>query len=114
VSIFSITWGWEDFEAAFDAWQHWATNTDKRLTSEIELKSKEANQIIAQGEFVGSSFKLKELLQPLIDVGCPKKVSIKFHIVKPCNFLTIRAETNPLPEKGQVLFLIKLFRKRQF
>jgi FAD/FMN-containing dehydrogenase len=77
VSIFSITWEWEDFEAAFDEWQHWATNTDKRLTSEIELKSKEANQIIAQGEFVGSSFKLKELLQPLIGVGCPKKVVIK-------------------------------------
>ena len=76
VSIFSITWGWEDFEAAFDAWQHWAPETDERLTAEIELKSKEANQIIAQGEFVGSSSRLKKLLRPLTDTGSPTNIFI--------------------------------------
>lgn len=34
--------------------QNWAPHTDDRLTSEIEFKSKEVNQIIAQGEFVGT------------------------------------------------------------
>ncbi|MDQ0273537.1 FAD/FMN-containing dehydrogenase [Cytobacillus purgationiresistens] len=77
VSVFSIIWRWDDFEAAFDAWQKWAPNTSDRLTSEIELKAKEANQIIAQGEFVGPSTKLKALLRPLTDTGSPVKVLIK-------------------------------------
>lgn len=112
VSIFSITWEWEDFEAAFDAWQHWATNTDKRLTSEIELKSKEANQIIAQGEFVGSSFKLKELLQPLIDVGCPKKVVIKeVSYIEAVQFFDDPSGNQPAPRKRSGSFLNKPFPK---
>ncbi|QKE75051.1 FAD-binding oxidoreductase [Arthrobacter citreus] len=77
VSIFSIIWEWNDFEAAFDAWQKFATNTDNRLTSEIELRSKQANQIIAQGEFVGPAAKLRELLRPLTETGTPIKVEIK-------------------------------------
>ena len=39
VSIFSITWEWEDFIAAFQAWQNWAPYIDERLTSSIELFS---------------------------------------------------------------------------
>ncbi|WMX56252.1 FAD-binding oxidoreductase [Peribacillus sp. R9-11] len=77
VSVFSITWGWEDFEAVFNAWQNWAPHTDDRLTSEIEFKSKEVNQIIAQGEFVGTSSRLKQLLQPLTTTGSPTSVLIK-------------------------------------
>jgi FAD/FMN-containing dehydrogenase len=74
VSIFSITWEWEDFEAAFDAWQHWAPETEALLTSEIELKSKEANQIIAQGEFVGTSSRLEQPLWPLTTTGSPTSI----------------------------------------
>lgn len=77
VSIFSVTWGWDDFEAAFNAWQNWAPKTDERLTSEIELKSKAANQIIAQGEFVGPSSRLKQLLQPLTKAGSPTSIMVK-------------------------------------
>lgn len=77
VSIFSITWEWQDFEAAFDAWQNWAPHTDERLTSVIELKSKEANQIIAQGEFVGTKSLLKALIRPLTETGTPTKVFVK-------------------------------------
>ena len=77
VSVFSITWGWEDFEEVFHTWQNWAPKTDERLTSEIELKSKDANQIIAQGEFVGTSSELKQLLQPLTKTGSPTSISIK-------------------------------------
>ena len=54
VSIFSITWEWEDFIAAFQAWQNWAPYIDERLTSSIELFAKQRNKIEAQGEFVGS------------------------------------------------------------
>ncbi|NEU31737.1 FAD-binding oxidoreductase [bacterium LRH843] len=77
VSVFSIKWGWEDFEAAFAAWQNWAPETDERLTSEIELKSKEANEIIAQGEFVGSLSQLMQLLEPLMETGSPTNILIK-------------------------------------
>jgi hypothetical protein len=47
------------------------------LTSEIELKSREANQIIAQGEFVGPVTELNELLLPLTETGSPIKVKVK-------------------------------------
>ncbi len=77
VSVFSITWGWDDFEAAFDAWQHWAPETDECLTSEIECRAKIANEIIAQGEFVGSASKLQRLLQPLLETGSPTNILIK-------------------------------------
>lgn len=77
VSIFSITWGWEDLEAVFDAWQNWAPHTDIRLTSEIELKAKKANQIIAQGEFVGPASNLRTLLRPLTSIGSPTKIAVK-------------------------------------
>ncbi|MGG4495393.1 FAD-binding oxidoreductase [Brevibacillus reuszeri] len=77
VSIFSISWGWEDLEAAFDVWQHWAPTTDLRLTSEIELRAKEANRIIAQGEFVGPVSSLRALIRPLLETGSPTNVFIK-------------------------------------
>ncbi|OIK11216.1 dehydrogenase [Bacillus sp. MUM 116] len=77
VSVFSIIWEWEDLEAVFNAWQSWAPNTDEHLTSEIELKSRKANQIIVQGEFVGTSSRLKQILQPLTNTGSPTSVSIK-------------------------------------
>ncbi|RNB91281.1 FAD-binding oxidoreductase [Brevibacillus fluminis] len=77
VSIFSITWGWDDFEEAYTAWQTWAPSTDTRLTSEIELFAKDVDRITAQGEFVGSVATLKKLLKPLTSTGSPKSISIK-------------------------------------
>ncbi|MES1041176.1 FAD-binding oxidoreductase [Peribacillus simplex] len=77
VSIFSVTWGWTDFEAVFEAWQDWAPQVEECLTSEIEFKSKEVNQIIAQGEFVGPSYRLQQLLKPLTRAGSPTNIMIK-------------------------------------
>ncbi|HFJ9447555.1 FAD-binding oxidoreductase [Bacillus cereus group sp. TH243-1LC] len=71
VSIFSITWEWEDFIAAFQAWQNWAPYVDERLTSSIELFTKQQNKIEAQGEFVGSPSELHSLLSPLLETGTP-------------------------------------------
>lgn len=59
VSIFSITWGWDDFEEVFNTWQHWAPYTDDRLTSSIEFWPKEVNRIEALGQFVGPKTELK-------------------------------------------------------
>lgn len=77
VSLFSITWGWDDFEVAFDAWQKWAPYTDKRLTSQIELKTREIGEIVAQGEFIGTAAELKKLLRPLRKIGSPTSIWIK-------------------------------------
>lgn len=77
VSLFSITWGWDDFEVAFDAWQKWAPYTDKRLTSQIELKTREIGEIVAQGEFIGTAAELKKLLRPLRKTGSPTSIWIK-------------------------------------
>lgn len=77
VAIFSITWGWEDFEEVFKVWQNWAPFTDKRLTSTIELRAKEVNRIEVLGEFVGPVAKLKQLIQPLLKTGSPIAQRVK-------------------------------------
>jgi FAD/FMN-containing dehydrogenase len=77
VSIFSIAWGWEDFENAFDAWQNWAPYTDERLTAAIELHPRQVDKIEASGEFVGPVSQLKKLLSPLLKAGKPTKSLIK-------------------------------------
>lgn len=71
VSIFSLTWEWKDFIAAFQAWQNWAPYIDERLTSSIELFSKQRNKIEVKGEFVGSPSELYPLLSPLLETGNP-------------------------------------------
>ncbi|MDL9995116.1 FAD-binding oxidoreductase [Bacillus stercoris] len=71
VSIFSITWGWDDFKEVFNTWQHWAPYTDDRLTSSIEFWPKEVNRIEALGQFVGPKTELKKLLKPLLKAGSP-------------------------------------------
>lgn len=67
----SLTWEWKDFIAAFQAWQNWAPYIDERLTSSIELFTKQQNKIEAQGEFVGSPSELHSLLSPLLETGTP-------------------------------------------
>ncbi|OAH57974.1 dehydrogenase [Domibacillus aminovorans] len=110
VSVFSVTWGWDDFEAAFNAWQNWAPNTDERLTSQIELKSKEANQIIAQGEFVGPSSKLKELLRPLTTIGSPTSVWVKeVPYIEAVRFFDVPSGNRPALRKRSGSFLEKPF-----
>ncbi|PGZ91326.1 FAD-binding oxidoreductase [Bacillus sp. AFS029533] len=113
VSIFSIIWEWEDFEAAFDAWQNWAINTDIKLTSEIELKSREVNPIIAQGEFVGPVTKLNELLRPLTETGSPIKVMVReVPYIEAVHFFDEPSGNVPAYKKRSGSFLNKTFPKR--
>ena len=87
VSIFSITWEWEDFIAAFQAWQNWAPYIDERLTSSIELFAKQRNKIEAQGEFVGSPSELHSLLSPLLETGSPSLFIEEVPYIKAVEFL---------------------------
>ncbi|MET4560843.1 FAD/FMN-containing dehydrogenase [Lysinibacillus parviboronicapiens] len=110
VSIFSITWGWEDFEVAFDAWQKWAPYTDERLTSQLELKSKEVGEIVAQGEFVGSAHELKKLLRPLRKTGSPTSVWIKeVPYIKAVRFFDVPSGNVPALRKRSGSFIEKPF-----
>ena len=113
VSIFSVSWGWEDFEIAFDAWQHWAPYTDESLTSQIELKSKEVGEIVAQGIFVGSPSKLKKLLRPLRNAGSPTNVWIKeVPYIKAVKFFDLPSGNQPALRKRSGSFIERTFPQR--
>lgn len=75
VSIFSITWNWEDFHASYNSWQNLAPFTDSRLTSQIELFA--SGTTTASGEFLGSPKELEELIKPLLETGTPLNVMIQ-------------------------------------
>ncbi|WNB91438.1 FAD-binding protein [Bacillus sp. NEB1478] len=77
VAIFNITWKWKGFEKVVDAWQRWAPFTDNRLTSTIDLLTKEKGELSALGEFIGSTSELRKLLTPLIKAYPPKIVEVK-------------------------------------
>ena len=113
VSVFSITWGWDDFESVFNAWQKWAPKTNENLTSEIEFKSKKANQIIAQGEFVGKSSKLEQLLQPLTNTGSPTSIVVKeVPYIEAVRFFDDPSGNIPAPRKRSGSFINKPFPKK--
>lgn len=105
VSIFSVSWAWSDFENAFQAWQEWAPYTDEHLTSQIELKSKEANEIIAQGVFIGPSTRLKELIRPLTTTGSPKVWIKEVPYIKAVRFFDVPAGNLPALRKRSGSFI---------
>jgi FAD/FMN-containing dehydrogenase len=77
VSIFEITWKWDEILEVVDTWQQWAPFTDDRLTSTLKLFTREKEKIIAAGEFVGSKEELIRLLQPLFITGKPITIEVK-------------------------------------
>ena len=95
VSIFSLTWEWKDFIAAFQAWQNWAPYIDERLTSSIELFSKQRNKIEVKGEFVGSPSELYHLLSPLLETGNPSLFIDEVPYIKAVQFFN----SGNIPEK---------------
>lgn len=76
VSIFRITYDWDDFECAYDAWQNWAPFTTTRLTSSIEMKADRT--IILDGQFTGTVRELKTHLVPLIKKCRPNSIKAKY------------------------------------
>ncbi|MBK3494138.1 FAD-binding oxidoreductase [Viridibacillus sp. YIM B01967] len=110
VSLFSVSWKWKDFEAAFDAWQNWAPQTDENLTTQIELKSKEAGEIISQGIFVGSASKLKKLLRPITTAGSPTSVWVKeVPYIEAVRFFDVPSGNQPALRKRSGSFIEKPF-----
>ena len=82
----------------------WAPYTDKRLTSQIELKTKEVGEIVAQGEFIGTAAELKKLLRPLRNTGLPTSIWIKeVPYSKAIEFLIYQAVISLRIEKIRVI-----------
>ena len=110
VTLFAIVWEWNDFEIAFDAWQKWAPFTDERITSQIELKSKEVGEIVVQGIFVGPSSELKKLLRPLRKSGSPTEVWLKeVPYIKAVRFFDVPSGNQPAFRKRSGSFIEKPF-----
>ena len=72
VAIYQIDWDWDMLEAVFEVWQEWAPSTDERLGSAMSLRSRDAGFIRSYGIYLGPEKELRILLQPLLDVGCPR------------------------------------------
>lgn len=77
VSIYSITWKWKDFIKVFDKWQHWAPSVTNRLTSTIEMSSKQVGTIVSTGQLLGTAEELRRLIKPLQSTGSPIKVKVR-------------------------------------
>ncbi|KSU84627.1 FAD/FMN-containing dehydrogenase [Fictibacillus enclensis] len=104
VSIFSITWNWEDFHASYNSWQNWAPFTDSRLTSQIELFA--SGTTTASGEFLGSPKELEELIKPLLETGTPLNVMIQsIPYIEAVSFFNSPAGNLPAPFKRSGSFV---------
>ncbi len=76
VSIFEITWDWQNIGEVINTWQHWAPFTDNRLTSTLKILTREKGTLTAAGEFLGPEAELRQLLQPLLTTGKPVSTEI--------------------------------------
>ncbi|MFP3380725.1 FAD-binding oxidoreductase, partial [Bacillus sp. SIMBA_069] len=78
-----------------------------------EFKAKEVNQIIAQGEFVGTSHRLKQLLKPLTKTGSPTNVMIKeVPYIEAVGFFNDPSGNRPAHRKRSGSFIEKTFPQR--
>ena len=67
-AYFSVSWPWSSANEAIAAWQSWAPHTDDRITSILHLNSGSEPSITANGQFIGPSDALPDLLAALLDV----------------------------------------------
>lgn len=72
VTVFDLTWGWDQLGAVLDTWQRLTPSADDRLGCMLETHAKAADRVRAPGLFFGPEEELRELLQPLLSVGTPK------------------------------------------
>src|SRR5829696_1697715 len=76
VTLFSVTWPWDEATAVLDAWQHLAPVTDERLVAEFHLPDSRVGTVTSEGQFAGAASELEALLRPLLQVGTPSTPQI--------------------------------------
>ena len=77
VGIFQIIWPWEQLDEVIDEWQRWAPDVDVRLGTILEVYSKTNGLLRSQGIFLGHASEMKNLIAPLVNVGCPERVFVR-------------------------------------
>jgi FAD/FMN-containing dehydrogenase len=77
VSVYNLTWPWEDLPKVVRAWQQWAPYADPRLTSILKLQAKSSGNVTSLGQLVAGSAELVQMLEPLIAAGTPTYVEVQ-------------------------------------
>ncbi len=67
-TYFNVRWPWPSAGAAIDAWQHWAPHTDDKITSILHLNAGGPASINANGQYLGPSGRVPQLLAPLLSI----------------------------------------------
>lgn len=70
-TVFTVTWSWDDFEAAMTAWEQWAPTADERISMLFVPLPKSLGVVTILGEFKGTQDELLPLLKPISGVGQP-------------------------------------------
>jgi FAD/FMN-containing dehydrogenase len=77
-TVFTLTWPWEDFEAAFGAWEAWASVADERISMLFVPLPQSLGIVTVLGEFRGTKDELTPLLAPISGVGQPTVASNEY------------------------------------
>ena len=67
-SYFDVEWPWSSAVEAVEAWQSWAQHARDEVTSILHVNSGTTPSISANGQFLGSSQTVPELLAPLLGI----------------------------------------------
>jgi FAD/FMN-containing dehydrogenase len=78
VTTYALEWPWSDAAAVVPAWQRFAPKAPDALFSILALSSVERRpRVISSGQFFGSESELRSLLAPLLDVGSPRRFTVR-------------------------------------
>jgi FAD/FMN-containing dehydrogenase len=67
-SYFNVEWPWSSADEAIEAWQTWAPHAREQVTSILHLNSGPTPSITANGQFLGPSQTVPQLVHPLLAV----------------------------------------------
>jgi FAD/FMN-containing dehydrogenase len=73
VTVYQLTWdNWQFVSQLFRIWQEFAPFADDGFGSVFNAKTQKDGHIFCQGIYRGPENKLREIIQPLLDVGNPQ------------------------------------------
>jgi FAD/FMN-containing dehydrogenases len=110
VGFAEISWDLRDLEPVLRTWQNYTTPcADDRFTPTLRISSKLQPQLLMQGVFLGPVKELRNLLQPLLQAGLPRKVIIKeIPWLEAVNLIAATQPVSPLPFKSVGPYLYDL------
>jgi FAD/FMN-containing dehydrogenase len=81
VATYSMEWSWSDAKKVVQAWQKLAPHAPDGLFSVLNLNAVVGGRtrITSAGQFFGSTDRLRQLLQPLVNAAAPTRLSVSSH-----------------------------------